>query len=154
MIKMIIAMTMISFTALKKSNLLYISSTQSTRTQLVTQRCNLRSRENLNVPARYLDDQKQKNDEANGKLKRKKSGKKSIITMQMNQINKLIKEHGSRTKLKFLHGKLLEAQSEVTDLHEQLIEELSPDDPFFNDDWIAEVNIVVDAVVKSMNRIE
>ena len=74
--------------------------------------------------------------------------------MQMNQINKLIEEHGSRTKLKFLHGKLLEAQSEVTDLHEQLIEELSPDDPFFNDDWIAEVNIVVDAVVKSMNRIE
>ena len=58
--------------------------------QLVTQRYNLRSRENLNVPARYLDDQKQKNDEAIGKLKRKRSGKKSIITMKINQINKLI----------------------------------------------------------------
>ena len=47
--------------------------------QLVTQRYNLRSRENL---ARCLDDQKQKNDEAIGKLKRKRSGKKSIITMK------------------------------------------------------------------------
>ena len=36
--------------------------------QLVTQGYNLRSRENLNVPARYLDDQKQKSDEAIGKL--------------------------------------------------------------------------------------
>ena len=102
--------------------------------QLVTQKCNLKSRENLHVPARYLDDRKQKNDEAIGNLKRKRSGKKSIITMKINQINKLIEEHGSRTKLKFLHGKLLEAQSEVTDLHEQLMEELAPDDPLFNDD--------------------
>ena len=71
--------------------------------QLVTQRYNLRSRENLNVPARYLDDQKQKNDEAFGKLKRKRSSKKSIITMKINQINKLIEEHGSRAKLEFLY---------------------------------------------------
>ena len=112
--------------------------------QLVTQRYNLRSRENLNVPARYLDDQKQTNDEATVNLKRKRSGKKSIITMKINQINKLIEEHGSRTKLKFLYGKLLEAQGEVTDLHEQLMEELAPDDPLFIDDWIAEVNIAVD----------
>ena len=120
--------------------------------QLVTQRYNLRSRENLNVPARYLDDQKQKSDEAIGKLKRKRSGKKSIITMKINQINKLIEEHGSRTKLKFLHGKLLEAQSEVTDLHEQLMEELAPDDPLFNDDWIAEVNIAVDECSSEVNE--
>ena len=67
-----------------------------------------------------------------------------MIPMKTNQINKLTEEHGSRTKLKFLHGKLLEAQSEVTDLHEQLMEELAPDDPLFNDDWIAKVNIAVD----------
>ena len=120
--------------------------------QLVTQRYNLRSRENLNVPARYLDDQKQKNDEAIDKLKRKRSGMKSIITMKINQINKLIEEHGSRTKLKFLYGKLLEAQSEVTDLHEQLMEELAPDDPLFNDDWIAEVNIAVDDCSSEVNE--
>ena len=36
--------------------------------QLVTQRYNLRSTENLNVPARYLADQKQKSDESIGKL--------------------------------------------------------------------------------------
>ena len=76
---------------------------------------------------------KLKNGEAVGKLKRKRSGKKSIITVKINQTNKFIEENGSRTKLKFLHGKLLEAQSEVTDLLEQLMEELAPDDPLFND---------------------
>ena len=120
--------------------------------QLVTQRYNLRSRENFNVPARYLDDQKQKNDEGIGKLKRKRSGKKSIITMKINQINKLIEEHGSRTKPKFLQGKLLEAQSEVTDLHEHLMEELAPDDPFLNDDWIAEIDIAVDECCSEVNE--
>ena len=54
--------------------------------------------------------------------------------MKINQTNKLTGEHGRRAKLKFLHGKLLEAQSEVTDLHEQLMAELAPDDPLFNGD--------------------
>ena len=107
--------------------------------------------ENLNVPARYLDDQKQKNDEAISKLKRKRSGKKSIITMKINEINKLIEEHGSKTKLKFLHGKLFEAQIEVTNLHEQLMEELAPDNPLFNDFWIAEVDIAVDECSSEVN---
>ena len=47
-------------------------------------------------------------------------------------MNKLIEEHGSRTKLKFLHGKL------------QVMEELPLDYPLFNEDWIAEVNIAED----------
>ena len=37
----------------------------------VTQRYNLRSREDLNVPSTCLDDRKQKNNEAIGQLKRK-----------------------------------------------------------------------------------
>ena len=45
-------------------------------------------------------------------------------------------ERGSRTKLKFLHGKFLEAQSEVTDMHEQLMEELVLNNSLFNNDWI------------------
>ena len=120
--------------------------------QLVTQRYNPRSRESLNVPARYLDNQKQKNDEPIGKLKRKRSGKKSVITIKINQMNKLIEEHSSRTKLKFLHGKLLEAQSEVTDSHALLMEELAPDDLLFNDDWIAEFNIAVDECSSEVNE--
>ena len=60
--------------------------------QLVTQRYNLRSREDLNVPASCLDNQKQKNNEAIGKLKKRVSGEKSIITMKINQMNKLIGE--------------------------------------------------------------
>ena len=45
--------------------------------------------------------------------------------MKISQMNKLTEEHGSRTKLKFLLGKLLEALSEVTDSHEQLMEEFN-----------------------------
>ena len=67
-------------------------------------------------------------------------------------MNKLIEERSSRKKLKFLHGKLLEAQSEVTDLHEQLIEELAPDAPLFNGDWIAEVNIAIDECSSEVNE--
>ena len=72
--------------------------------------------------------------------------------MKINQINKLTGEHGRRAKLKFLHGKLLEAQSEVTDLHEQLMAELAPDDPLFNGDWITEVNIAVDKCSSEVNK--
>ena len=71
-----------------------------------------------NVPARYLDDQKQKSDEPIGKLRRKRPGKKFVITMKINQMNNLIEGYGCKTKLKFLYGKLLEDQSEVTDLHQ------------------------------------
>ena len=71
--------------------------------------------------------------------------------MKINQVNKLIEEHGSKTKLKFLHGKLLKAQTEITDLHEQLVEELAPDDPLFKDDWIAEVSIAVDYLELSIS---
>ena len=66
--------------------------------------------------------------------------------MKFNQVNKFIKERGSRSKLKSLRRKLLEAQCEVTDLHELLMEELAPDDFLFNDDWIAEVDECINEV--------
>ena len=72
--------------------------------------------------------------------------------MKINQMNNLIEGYGCKTKLKFLYGKLLEDQSEVTDLHQQLMEELAPDDPLFNDDWIAEVNIAVDECSSEVNE--
>ena len=46
----------------------------------------------------------------------------------------------------------MEAQSEVTNLHEQLMEELTSDDPLFNKDWIAEVNIAVDECSNEVNE--
>ena len=72
--------------------------------------------------------------------------------MKINQTNKLIEEHGIRTKLKFLHGKLFQPQSEVTDLHEQLMEELAQDDPLFNFDWIAKVKRAVDECSGEVNE--
>ena len=49
--------------------------------------------------------------------------------MKINQINEPVEEHGNRTKLKFLHGKLLEGKSGVTDLQKQLMEELQGGQP-------------------------
>ena len=34
-------------------------------------------------------------------------------------------------------------ESIITDLHEQLMEKLAPNDSLFNDDWIAEVSITL-----------
>ena len=72
--------------------------------------------------------------------------------MKINQMNRLIEGHRSRTKFKFLLGKLLQVQSELTALHEQLMEELAPDDPLFNDYWNAEVNIAVDECSSEVNE--
>ena len=47
---------------------------------------------------------------------------------------------------------MLEAQSEVTDLHEQLMKKLVPDDSLFNDDWIAEVHVSVDKCSSEVNE--
>ena len=67
-------------------------------------------------------------------------------------MKKLIEEHGSLSKLKFLHEKLLEAQSKLTIFHGQAKEELTPDDPLFNADCIAEVNIAVDECSSQVNE--
>ena len=67
-------------------------------------------------------------------------------------MKKLIEEHGSLSKLKFSHEKVLKAQSKLTNLHGQVMEELTPDDPLFNDDWFAEVNIAVDECSSQVNE--
>ena len=67
-------------------------------------------------------------------------------------MKKLIEEHGSLSKLKFSHEKVLKAQSKLTILHGQVMEELTPDDPLFNDDWFAEVNIAVDECSSQVNE--
>ena len=66
-------------------------------------------------------------------------------------MSQIIQEDGSRTKLKFLHEKLLEVHREVTDSHEQLMEELASGDPLFNDDWIADCNVAVDEHSSEVN---
>ena len=58
-------------------------------------------------------------------------------------MNKLIEERGSRTKLKFLMESCWKLESIITDLHEQPMEKLAPNDSLFNDDWIAEVSITL-----------
>ena len=52
-------------------------------------------------------------------LRRKRAGKKGLITKKIQQINVLITERGSRAKIKFLQETLLQTKSEVLDIHEE-----------------------------------
>ena len=52
-------------------------------------------------------------------LRRKRAGKKGLITKKIQQINVLITERGSRTKIKFLQETLLQTKSEVLDINEE-----------------------------------
>ena len=115
-------------------------------------RYNLRSRENIDAPLRFQEDKRYSKNDRIERLKRQRSGKKSLITTKIKQIYGIIEGHGSRTKLKFLHEKLIEAQKDMLDLHEQLMEEIDTVDDLFSDDWLVEVNAAVDDCSSEVNE--
>ena len=49
------------------------------------------------------------------------AGKKGLITKKIMQINQLIEESGSRTKLKFFHESFKMIKREAENLHEELM---------------------------------
>jgi len=115
-------------------------------------RYNLRSRENINAPLRFQEDKRYSKNDRIERLKRQRSGNKSLSTTKIKQIYGIIEGHGSRTKLKFLHEKLIEAQKDMLDLHEQLMEEIDTVDDLFSDDWLVEVNAAVDDCSSEVNE--
>lgn len=54
-------------------------------------------------------------------VKRRRGGKKGVITRKINEINKLIAERGSRTKIRYLRETLKPNLSEAIALHEELM---------------------------------
>ena len=77
-------------------------------------------------------------------LKRQRAGKKASITKLMTVIRKLITDRGSRTKLRFLQQELYTKLKSAADIHEQLMTLFDESSPEFNDEWIAELAVVVD----------
>ena len=92
-------------------------------------------------------------------INRKRNGKKGSITRRIKEIEHIIEERGSRTKIQFLRDGLEETWEETTHLHEQMMLYLQEDDENFNDDWIEELgnNVntclsnVVDYLVERQN---
>ena len=74
-------------------------------------------------------------------LKRKRNGKKWAVTKYIQEIDKLIAEKGSRTKLKYLKEFLNETQKSAHTLHENFMLRLEEDHPDFNDNWIEELSV-------------
>ena len=103
---------------------------------------NLRPRDTLQPPSRYAS-QEQLQNQANVTkiklLKRKRAGKKGLITKKINQIKTLIDQRGSRTKIQFLHASFMDWKQETTDIHEDLMELLEETDESFGDQWIEEI---------------
>ena len=115
---------------------------------------NLRPRDTLQPPSRYAS-QEQLQNQANVTkiklLKRKRAGKKGLITKKINQIKTLIDERGSRTKIQFLHARLMDCERETTDIHEDLMELLEETDESFGDQWIEEITYDIDDCSSDIN---
>ena len=115
---------------------------------------NLRPRDTLQPPSRYAS-QEQLQNQANVTkiklLKRKRAGKKGLITKKINQIKTLIDERGSRTKIQFLHARLMDCKRETTDIHEDLMELLEETDESFGDQWIEEITYDIDDCSSDIN---
>ena len=74
-------------------------------------------------------------------LKRKRNGKKWAVTKYIQEIDKLIADKGSRTKLRYLKEFLNESQKSAHTLHENFMLRLEEDYPDFNDNWIEELSV-------------
>ena len=95
---------------------------------------NLRPRDTLQAPSRYASQEQLQNQASVTKiklLKRKRAGKKGLITKKINQIKKLINERRSRTKIQFLHASLMDCKRETTEalVGEYLRESITNDNP-------------------------
>ena len=81
------------------------------------------------------------NDQRRMYLRRKRGGKKGSITKRILQIDDIMKENGSRTRIRSLFDSLLYVQKEAKDINQSL-EELQED----TEDWMDEINFQVDNI--------
>ena len=85
-------------------------------------------------------------------LKRKRAGKKGLITKKILQIKQLIEERGSRTKLKFLHESLIMVKREAENLHVERMQLLPENDENYGDDWVEDISFNVDECSSEINE--
>ena len=76
-------------------------------------------------------------------LKRKRNGKKWTITKSIQEIETLLGQKGSRTKLRYLKESLHNLLQMTVEQHEELMLYLDENDPDFNDQWIEELSLRV-----------
>ena len=117
----------------------------------------MRFRDTLRPPGGYasqdqLQIQQQRVEDKVKTLKRKRAGKKGLITKKILQIKQLIEERGSRTKLKFLHESLIMVKREAENLHVELMQLLPENDENYGDDWVEDISFNVDECSSEINE--
>ena len=101
---------------------------------------NLRDRNIINKPTRNILSIEKSQCRFISDLKRKRAGNKSSITKRIYQIQELISNKGSRTKVKAFHLLLFQTRTEAFPLHELLMSLLHDEDEEYNDEWIEETD--------------
>ena len=113
---------------------------------------NLRPEGGIRKPERFRSEDKDVAKEWDI-LKRKRAGKKGLITRKIKQIQELISENGSRTKISYLKGRLNEVLQEATRIHEHIMELSDGTTKFSEDDgWLEDVTYNVDTCNSDVNE--
>ena len=102
----------------------------------------LRDRNTLREPSRYRDSVEELRLRISAK-RRERSGKQTSIDKRVNTILNLIRDNGSRTKIRFLHSELCRILEEAVSVHEDLMSLLQDDDDDCTNDWIEDLRAVV-----------
>ena len=82
------------------------------------------------------------------KLKRRRASKKGHVTRRITELDRLVSEGGSRSKIRYLLEALMDKYKEVGDIHEEIVPLIDADDS----DWLEEVKINVDRCASEVHE--
>ena len=102
----------------------------------------LRNRDTISKPARYT--QETDTSKQITVLKRKRTGKKMLITKKINQINELVQQRSSRTKISYLRDSLNQVYADLIKENEEFMNLNPCIDEENCQEWILEIQFEID----------
>ena len=111
----------------------------------------LRNRERLRQPETYGSSLEAAQVQRIEQAKRQRSGKKRSVTLRITQINRVLTERGSRTKVKYLRDNLQEAYNEILEVNEGLMQLFDPKDEVYGNDYVEELVFKLTSVAQKWN---
>ena len=76
--------------------------------------------------------------------KKQRSGKRRSVSVRITQVNRVMTERGSHTKVKYLGDKLQEAYNEILEVNEGFMPFLDPKDEDYGNENIEDIGVQVD----------
>ena len=112
----------------------------------------LRDRGDIQIPARYEENQMNTVEESIKRARYRKTGKKISIKKRINQIQNLIQEQGSRTKITSLTEQLKRVLQEARTCYEEFLSLIGSDHKEYDESWIEDLSITVDSCVSDVDE--